>query len=214
MESPAVETTYVRIEFSKLDAARYLSHHNLMSLWERALRRAKVSISFSGGFSPKPVIRFGPPIPVGFAAEKELLDIRVDGAIDAEVLATELNENLPAGITVSDVTELPGKPASLMACARSAGYQVLLEGADGDVDERIKDFLKLSILEVEIRRGERQRTVDIRSAVLEMHWCPPDAIEMRLQIGEGASCRPDDVLATMSLKAQSVSRTDVVYEFE
>ena len=68
MEPPADGSTYLRIRFSKLDTARYLSHHNLMSVWERALRRAGVPVSFSGGYSPRPVMRFGPPIPVGYAA--------------------------------------------------------------------------------------------------------------------------------------------------
>ncbi len=214
MKPATDETTYVRIRFSKLDAARYLSHRNLMSVWERALRRAGVSVSFTGGYSPRPVIHFGPPVPVGYAARDELLDIRVDGSIDAGELITVLNQNLPAGIAVLDVEKLPGKPPSLMASARSAGYQVLLHDPGGDVDELVREFLRLPALEIEIRRGERTRQVDIRSAVLELDWRPPATIAMRLRAGEGASCRPEDVLSAMSLKARAVSRTDIDYAFE
>jgi radical SAM-linked protein len=214
MEPPTDETTYVRIRFSKLDAARYLSHRNLMSVWERALRRAGVPVSFTGGYSPRPMIHFGPPVPVGYAARDELLDIRVDGLVDAGKLIRGLNQNLPAGIAVLDVEKLPGKPPSLMASARSAGYQVLLDDPDGDVDELVREFLGLPALEIEIRRGERSRQVDIRSAVLDLEWRPPAMIAMRLRAGEGASCRPEDVLAAISINAGSVTRTDIDYGFE
>ncbi len=214
MDTAADETTYVRIRFSKLDAARYLSHHNLMSVWERGLRRAGVSVSFTGGYTPRPVIHFGPPVPVGYAACNELLDIRVDGEIDAGALTAVLNEKLPAGITVSEVEKLPEKPPSLMSSARSAGYQVMLQDCDGGVGELAEEFLELPALEIEIRRGKRIRKVDIRSAVLKLEWRPPATIAMRLRAGEGASCRPEDVLAAMSLQAESVSRTDVAYEFD
>ena len=151
---------------------------------------------------------------MGYAACDELLDIRIEGALDAGALPAVLSHNLPAGLAVSSVEAMPGKPPSLMSCARSAGYEVSLRDPGDDVEKRVEEFLRLAALEVEIRRGKRSRQVDIRSAVLELDWRPPDSIAMRLRIGEGAFSRPEDVLSAMSLKAQAVSRLEVAYDFE
>ena len=205
---------YIRIQFSKMGDARYLSHHNLMSLWERAFRRAKVQIALSAGFSPKPIMRFGPPIPVGYEAHNELLDISIDRDIDTDATVVELNQHLPTGIKVSAVNTLSSKPKSLMACAKSGVYFVLLKEPVADLPGQIANFLSLHELEMEISRGERTRTLDVRNAVLELEAHSLEAMTMKLHLGENAACRPDDVLAAMSLEGQQVSRTTVIYELE
>ena len=205
---------YARIHFRKTGNARYLSHHNLMAVWERAFRRAKVQIALSAGFSPKPIIRFGPPIPVGYDAHNELLDIRLEKAIDADTTAVGLNDHLPTGITVSAVTKLSGKPKSLMACAQSGIYCIVLKEPVTTLTARIKSFLSLHELKMEISRGKRTRTLDVRNAVLELEAHSLETMTMTLRLGENASCRPDDVLAAMSLEGHQITRTAVSYEFE
>jgi radical SAM-linked protein len=206
--------TYVRIQFGKTGNARYLSHHNLMAVWERAFRRAKVQIAFSAGFSPRPILHFGPPIPVGYDAPNELLDIRLEGDIDTDATAVELNEHLPTGITVSAVTKLSGKPKSLMSSAHSGVYFVLLRNPSPNLTDQIASFLSLHELKIEISRGERTRILDVRGAVLELEAQSGEAMTMTLRLGENASCRPDDVLAAMLLEAHQVTRTAVIYDLE
>ena len=67
---------------------------------------------------------------------------------------------------------------------------------------------------MEISRGKRTRTLDVRNAVLELEAHSLVTMTMTLRLGENASCRPDDVLAAMSLEGHQITRTAVSYEFE
>jgi len=214
MDAPNEDTTYIRLRFSRRGPARYLSHNSLVTVWERGFTRAGIELSYSQGYSPKPVLRFGPPVPVGYLALAELLDCRLVGPVEPPAVVAALNRSLPDGLEVAAAELLPGKPPSLMAGARSAGYDVRLDAPGGDLAERVAGLLALPELVVSIERGKRTRSVDIRGATLALAASTDDSLTMRLRIGEGASCRPEDVLAALSLSAAMITRTDIKYEFD
>jgi hypothetical protein len=55
----------VRFTFEKRGRLRFLSHLELAALFQRAFRRAGLSVAHSQGFNPHPRISFGPALPVG-----------------------------------------------------------------------------------------------------------------------------------------------------
>ncbi len=57
------------------DAVKYISHLDLMRVWERVLRRAGVPVVYSEGFSPHPRIAMAAPLAVGVSSEAERIDI-------------------------------------------------------------------------------------------------------------------------------------------
>ncbi len=57
-----------RITFSKQGALRYTGHLDLHRLWERAMRRADLPLSYSQGFHPQPKISLASALPLGFAS--------------------------------------------------------------------------------------------------------------------------------------------------
>jgi radical SAM-linked protein len=214
MNQPIEDSTHVRLRFSRRGPARYLSHNSLVTVWERGFTRAGLDLSYSQGYSPKPVLRFGPPVPVGYLALAELLDVRLAGSVEPSEVVAGLNRSLPDGLAVTGAELLPGKPPSLMAAARSAGYEVRLDQPCGDLAERVAGLLALPELVVSIERGKRTRSADIRGATLTLEVASDEALSMRLQVGEGAACRPEDVLAALSLSAAEVTRTEIEYEFD
>ncbi|MDE2863103.1 MAG: TIGR03936 family radical SAM-associated protein, partial [Chloroflexota bacterium] len=72
-EVPAPRITR-RLRFDKAGPARYLPHNDLITALVRALRRINAPLAYSQGFSPKPRLRFGPPLPVGHCGRGELVD--------------------------------------------------------------------------------------------------------------------------------------------
>ena len=214
MNQPIEATTYARLRFSRRGPARYLSHNSLVTVWERGFTRAGLALSYSQGYSPKPVLRFGPPVPVGYLALAELLDVRLVGPVEPSEVVAGLNRSLPGGLEVASAELLPGKPPSLMATARSADYEVRLDEPCADLAERVAGLLALPELVVSIERRKRTRSVDIRGATLTLEVASAESLNMRLQIGEGAACRPEDVLAALSLSAAAITRTDIKYQFD
>ena len=65
----------LRVTFSRGEELKYLSHLDVMRLWERALRRADLPLAYSQGFSPHAKISIAAPLPLGVTGERELMDI-------------------------------------------------------------------------------------------------------------------------------------------
>ena len=49
------------VTFSKGEELIYISHLDLMRLWQRSLRRAGIPLAYSQGFSPTPSFRLPHP---------------------------------------------------------------------------------------------------------------------------------------------------------
>ncbi len=96
----------VLLLYEKRDRAAYLSQLELQSLFERALRRAHVPLSFSRGYHPLPLLSFGRALPVGVASLEERLSLYLREDRDPASLAGALGEILP-GLRVTASQLMP-----------------------------------------------------------------------------------------------------------
>ena len=55
----------VRIKFSKLGNMRFIGHLDIMRYFQKAMRRAKIPIKYSEGFSPHQIMSFASPLSIG-----------------------------------------------------------------------------------------------------------------------------------------------------
>ena len=65
----------LRIKFRRGAEVKYISHLDIMRLWQRALNRAGIALAYSEGFHPHPKISLAVPLAVGVTSEAELMDI-------------------------------------------------------------------------------------------------------------------------------------------
>ena len=114
----------LRITFSRGDEVKYLSHLDMMRLWERALRRANIPLAYSQGFSPHPRISIAAPLPIGVTGDGELMDIMLQKRMSPNVVIKALGEQLPCGIGVHGVAQVPLTLPSLQSQVRQAEYRV------------------------------------------------------------------------------------------
>ena len=90
-----------RLLFEKTGDGVYLSHLDLMRVFQRAFRRAGILIWHSQGFSPRAYVSIALPMSVGAESVCEILDFEItDGSADAARLPELLNRTLPAGVRV------------------------------------------------------------------------------------------------------------------
>ncbi len=92
------------VTFSKTGPARFLGHLEMVNLFMRALKRAKVPLRYSQGFHPKPKVTFSDPLPVGLESEAEIMQVQVNRKISPEKLVTLLQPLLPEGLGVTKGT--------------------------------------------------------------------------------------------------------------
>ncbi len=203
----------VRICFSKSGPARYLSHNDLVRTWERALRRAGLPLAYTGGFSPGPELRFGPPLPVGYDGCSELLDADFEKSVFPYALMAGLSKALPSGLAVISASIMPVCKANLMSAARAANYKTILKNPPANLPVLISEFLSKNSLSIEVTRGKKVREIDVRGAVLRLEAIGEDALGMQLKLGHGAACRPNDVARVLDLEVERNQRLSVIYEF-
>ena len=96
-----------RIWYEKIDEAAYLSQLELQSILERALRRAKLPLSFSAGFHPMPRISFGRALPVGVQSRAEWFTLTLREAIPGAEVLRVLAAQMPLGLAPVRIEELP-----------------------------------------------------------------------------------------------------------
>ncbi|MBQ7504102.1 MAG: DUF2344 domain-containing protein [Ruminococcus sp.] len=95
----------VRIWFKKDNECRYISHLDLNRIMLRALHKSRIPIWFTEGYNIHPYATFPLPLSLGFRGEKECMDIRLIEDYDFSRIKTDLNDCLPDGIIIYDVTE-------------------------------------------------------------------------------------------------------------
>lgn len=93
-----------RLLFEKKGNAVWISHLDLMRVFQRAFKRAGLPLTHTQGFNPRPSVSIALPLSVGIESACELLDFDLDGGTyeNCEIMS-RLNEALIDGIRVLDV---------------------------------------------------------------------------------------------------------------
>jgi radical SAM-linked protein len=94
----AAHKCWYRVEYAKEGDARFLGHLDFQRHLQLALRRSGLPTAYSRGYHPHPLVKYGPPLPVGVAGEREVLDLALLGELPG--WPRRLNAALPAGIRV------------------------------------------------------------------------------------------------------------------
>ena len=90
-----------RLLFEKTGNAVWISHLDLMRVFQRAFKRAGLPLTHTQGFNPRPSVSIALPLSVGIESRCELLDFELYGEkIPNEEICTRLNEALVAGVRV------------------------------------------------------------------------------------------------------------------
>lgn len=93
-----------RLLFEKKGNAIWISHLDLMRLFQRAFKRAGLPLKHSQGFNPRPSVSIALPLSVGVESCCELLDFDLDGmAATNEDILQRLNHALVDGVRVLQV---------------------------------------------------------------------------------------------------------------
>ena len=93
-----------RILFEKKGNAVWISHLDLMRLFQRAFKRAGLPLTHTQGFNPRPSVSIALPLSVGVESVCELLDFDLDGdKVANRIVRGKLNDYLLPGIRVIKV---------------------------------------------------------------------------------------------------------------
>ncbi len=201
----------LRIRFSRSEELKFISHLDIIRLWERALRRARIALAYSEGFSPHPRISLAAPLSVGITSDVELMDVVLAGQVSPHWFTSAVNQQLPPGMRVLEVYPIaPGVPA-LQAQVRFAQYEVDIETEKGaeEIEAAISGLLSLKHLPWYHMRDTGRRSYDLR-ALIDNIWLVGRnglhyTIGMRLRCDNSGSGRPEQVAAALGFTDYPVS---------
>lgn len=92
-----------RALFEKVGTARFISHLDLMRLFQRAFKRAGLPLTHTQGFNPRPSVSIALPLSLGAESHCELLDFDLESPVPLEDIRNQLNVALIDGIRVREV---------------------------------------------------------------------------------------------------------------
>ncbi len=165
----------IRIRFIRDEAVKFISHLDLMKVFERAIRRSGLPISYSKGFNPHPHMIFGLPLAVGMTSECEHADFELDSEIEPVEFMKKLNDSLPDGIIITGAAVNNSKK-NIMALIRRADYllevftedQLDFEKAAGCLDDMLKRDSIIAKKESRDRKGHTTvKNTEIRPLIIE-----------------------------------------------
>ena len=95
-----------RLLFEKTGSSVWMSHLDLMRLFQRAFKRADLPLKHTQGYNPRPSVSIALPLSVGVESVCELLDFDLDGMhVPCEEITQRLNSALVSGLKVHKTYE-------------------------------------------------------------------------------------------------------------
>jgi len=208
------------IKFRIRGNLRFLSHAEMLKVFQRACARSGLNIEHTQGFNPRPRLSLPLPKSVGVEAEEDLLCVRVDcddpfapdGANDARAadsalrIKAQLSRQLPRGCELLSVGF--AKPdVSLQPC--SATYILLIrpEYLKDALKTRIERLLATESLHIERQTGEKNskfKNVDVRPFVKSIEL-DDRGIVVECKISPAGSIRLDEILRLLELDVEKLA---------
>ncbi|GAB4526704.1 MAG: TIGR03960 family B12-binding radical SAM protein [Pleurocapsa sp.] len=189
----------IRVWFGKRSEMALVSHLDLVRLFDRAVRRAALPVSFTGGYHPGPRIAIANALSLGSTSSGEIVDFELTENIDINEFRIRLAAQLPVNIPVYQVEEVDIKAPAATQILTEAEYIITVAATETDkinLDTwqqwiaEIKNSKEI-LWEKTTKSGKKQQVnlCDRLFAleIVETDNLPPNAIKLRF-IG---SCRND-----------------------
>ena len=188
---------FVRIRFSKEGDIRFISHHDLMRLFRRALRRAGLPLAMSQGYNPRVRMSVPAPLSVGMAGLSEVLDIELQGWVSNDEIQENLSAHPPEGLALKGMSSTSYRPSRAPS---ELSYRVPLRDGHGLTEQKVRELLERSHLSIERRKKNKTETREIRPFIKALRL-KDGVFHMRLKFTNKGTARPEEVLRALELTA-------------
>lgn len=191
----------IAVQFTIEGDLRFISHHDTIRMWARAVARAGLPVSHSQGFNPKPYISLPLPRPLAVASDCELALIGVRESLLAEEVRGRLSRVMPTGVRLVVAANVPTgaklKPVEVT-------YDTELDADDSQrVGDRLAPLLAESEVWIDRDSGpdKPRRRIDVRPYIRGIERVE-ETLRIRLNITQDGAARPGEILALLGLAAE------------
>ena len=212
----------VEIRFEKGDAVRFISHHDLMRAFQRALLRAALPVRLTQGFNPRPRIIFPVALEVGIASKDEVAELELTQWLLPDNLKDRLENRLPPGLRIVQITEIPPNPRvrlplrlEYLIHLKEAGLKLSLEQIQAFLSRPALPYLRLRPDKPPL---EREKEVDLKPFLLAVEVDAAGDLAVAVNPGANGNARPLEVLSLLlekpleQLRGIRVTKTKMILE--
>jgi len=187
-----------RVRFSKTGKVRFLSHHDVLRMFERALRRTGLPLRMTEGYNPHPILAFPTALGVGIESVDEVLEFELSSWIAPRQIEKDLTTQCPEGIGIRNVEAFVRKDRARIDFVE---YEARCPGQIGGVESRITEFLTRKECVVERSSDKGTKSVDIRPYTMAVE-VEEDRIFLRIRITDSGTAKPEEVLRALGIRPE------------
>ena len=170
-----------RLLFEKTGSAIWMSHLDLMRLFQRAFQRAELPLKHTQGYNPRPSVSIALPLSVGVDSVCELLDFDLDGVnVPCDEITQRLNKTLVCGVTVRKTYEGGRKVGNLalLDCVVTMEYD---RGVPEDAETVIRELFSRECVIVRKKTKNGIQDQDIIPMIKKMDVIRTDDHTIQIQ---------------------------------
>lgn len=199
-----MDSLRLRVQFTKIDRARFLSHTEFFRTVMLSARRAGLPLEYAGRFRPRMKISLSPPLPIGVTSECELVDFSLSEYVSPVEAEKSLSSSLPPGIEVRKCRLMGRDSKPVGRLIDTALWKVEIPedlAREGDWGGAVEEFLVREEVVFERVQPRRTRAVDLRPGVhrleLELPEGGPSRLAMALDDGTAGTVKPMEVIEVL-----------------
>ena len=170
-----------RLLFEKTGSAVWMSHLDLMRLFQRTFKRAGLPLKHTQGYNPRPSVSIALPLSVGVDSICELLDFDLDGVdVPCDDITNRLNSALINGVKVHQTYQIGRKlrDLALLDCKITMEYD---SGIPAGTVEALKELFSRSSLMVTKKTKNGMQDQDIIPMIRKLEISQTDVCVLQLQ---------------------------------
>ncbi|MEA4815776.1 MAG: TIGR03936 family radical SAM-associated protein [Lachnospiraceae bacterium] len=160
----------LRFKFEKGEEVKFISHLDIVRLYQRAARRASLPMAYSNGFNPHQLMTFANPLSLGMTSIGEYGEAEFTQYITPSEFINRINEELPTGAKILGATECKAGGKSAMAKVSAALYYAFFD--DAKDFEKIKSDIEAFMAQKEIIVSKKTKNsvkdTDIRPDIFDI----------------------------------------------
>ncbi len=157
----------IRMRFTKTGSMVFIGHLDCMRFFQKAIRRAKLDISYTKGFSPHPIMSFASPLSLGVSSDGEYMDAEFNSLPDIgdEKLIEMMNSQMTDEIFVTEIIRLDDKAKTSMALLNAADYMISFMPDESKMESfemDFSEFMQQESIVIEKKTKKSTAMVDIK----------------------------------------------------
>ncbi len=199
------------VKWTKEGDMRYISHLDIMRLFQRAIKRKGIRMKYTEGYSPHPKMSIAQPLSLGYTSVGEYFEFESLEDMDPELVRELLDSAMPEGIRMDSCSVLRETKKAVGALITAGDYHVGIRMEDPEGYRKIREAARwfmeqpsVTVQKVQKKSG-KIKEIDIRQKVRELEIQQQEGyllLSLKVDTGSQSNLNPEVLLEKLRERAE------------